>query len=240
MWIISTLMQFRGGNLSLIVHLAGCSSKMTADQQRIIGIIGAIGSGKDTIADYLIEAHGFKKASFARRVKDAAAAVFGWDRELLEGSTRESREWREQVDPFWGLSPRVALQKIGTEMFRTHIRDDIWVRALEKDLAAEPAQNFVITDCRFQNEIDTIRACGGRIIYVSRGEPPSWVSDAVIAYKDPASPQAAWFAASGIHLTVWTTYALASQADVQICNDGSLQELYAAVSKTMNGATTLV
>jgi len=208
-------------------------------ERQIIGIIGAIGSGKDTIADYLIAAHGYKKASFARRVKDVAAAVFSWDRELLEGSTRESREWREQVDPFWGLSPRQALQKIGTEMFRTHIRDDIWVRALEKDLVAEPAQNFVITDCRFQNEIDTIRRLGGRLIYVSRGAQPEWVARAIEAYSG-APDAVAWFAASGIHLTVWSTYALASQADVRICNDGTLEELYAIISKTLNGATTSV
>ncbi len=208
-------------------------------ERQIIGIIGAIGSGKDTIADYLIAAHGYKKASFARRVKDAAAAVFRWDREMLEGSTPESREWREQVDPFWGLSPRQALQKIGTEMFRTHIRDDIWVRALEKDLVAEPAQNFVITDCRFQNEIDTIRGLGGRLIYVSRGAQPEWVPRAIEAYS--GAPDAiAWFAASGIHLTVWSTYALASQADARICNDGTLEELYATVSKTLNGVTTSV
>ncbi len=197
-------------------------------ERQIIGIIGAIGSGKDTIADYLIAAHGYKKASFARRVKDVAAAVFSWDRELLEGSTRESREWREQVDPFWGLSPRQALQKIGTEMFRTHIRDDIWVRALEKDLVAEPAQNFVITDCRFQNEIDTIRGLGGRLIYVSRGAQPEWVPRAIEAYSG-ASDAVAWFAASGIHLTVWSTYALASQADVRLSNDGTLNELYKTI-----------
>jgi hypothetical protein len=225
-------------------------------ERQIIGIIGAIGSGKDTIADYLIAAHGYKKASFARRVKDVAAAVFGpppgvrredlpagssfwWDRDLLEGSTRESREWREQVDPFWGLSPRQALQKIGTEMFRTHIRDDIWVRALEKDLAAEPAQNFVITDCRFQNEIDTIRRLGGRLIYVSRGVQPEWVPRAIEAYSG-VSEAVTWFEDAGIHLTVWSTYALAEQADVRLSNDGTLEELYAAVSRIMNGVTTSV
>jgi len=213
------------------------------DSRQIIGIIGAIGSGKDTIADFLIAEHGFKKLSFARRVKDAAAAVFGWDRDLLEGATRESREWREQVDPFWGLSPRLALQKIGTEMFRQHIRDDIWIKGVEKDLAEEPFTRFVITDCRFQNEIDTIRraggshtgeACGqtplrgGRLIYVERGPRPDWVPRAIKAYKG-SEPDCQWFIDQGIHVTVWSTYALAEQADIIIENNGSLSDLYAAV-----------
>lgn len=203
---------------------------MTERQRQIIGIIGAIGSGKDTIADYLIAEHGFKKLSFARRVKDAAAAVFGWDRVLLEGASPQSREWREQVDPFWDLSPRQALQKIGTEMFRQHVRDDIWIKGVEKDLATEPSQNFVITDCRFQNEIDAIKAAGGRLIYVSRGLQPNWVPRAITGSE--ADRQ--WFADQGIHVTVWSTYALALQADAIIKNDGTLEDLYTAVRHYIN------
>ena len=84
----------------------------------IIGITGLIGSGKDTAADYLCTVHGFKRMSFAGTLKDAVAAVFGWDRELLEGSTKASREWREQVDEWWAnrlgipdLTPRYILQQ---------------------------------------------------------------------------------------------------------------------------------
>ncbi len=196
--------------------------------RELIGIIGAIGSGKDTIADFLVAEHRFKKLSFARRVKDAAAAVFGWNRELLEGSTPESREWREQVDSFWGLSPREALQKIGTEMFRKHVRDDIWIKCVEKDLAAEPYQRFVITDCRFQNEIDAIKAAGGQLIYVHRGPQPDWVPRAIKAYNGSESDRQ-WFADNNIHTTVWTTYALAEQADEIIENNGSLEVLYSTV-----------
>jgi hypothetical protein len=199
-----------------------------SEQRQIIGIIGAIGSGKDTIADYLIAEHGFKKLSFARRVKDAAAAVFGWNRELLEGATPTSREWREQVDPFWGLAPRQALQKIGTEMFRQHIRDDIWIKGIEKDMASEGGQSFVITDCRFQNEIDAIKRAGGRLIYVERGLAPDWVPRALKAYAGSQSDRQ-WFDDQGIHVTVWTTYALAEQADAIIKNDGTLEDLYTAV-----------
>ena len=59
----------------------------------IIGICGFIGSGKDTAADYLVNFHGFRRDSFAATLKDAVGAVFGWDRELLEGRTKEARAW---------------------------------------------------------------------------------------------------------------------------------------------------
>ena len=58
----------------------------------IIGITGFIGSGKDTAANYLVAQHGFRRDSFAGALKDAVAQIFGWDRELLEGTTKSSRE----------------------------------------------------------------------------------------------------------------------------------------------------
>ena len=64
----------------------------------IIGIVGLIGSGKDTMADYLVNVHGFRRDSFAATLKDAVSAVFGWDRDMLEGRSRSSRAWREQPD----------------------------------------------------------------------------------------------------------------------------------------------
>ena len=71
---------------------------------RVFGVIGANGSGKDTIAKFLIDTRGFRKVSFAKPLKDIAAIAFDWDRDMLEGVTKESREWREKVDPFWGAT----------------------------------------------------------------------------------------------------------------------------------------
>ena len=64
----------------------------------IIGICGLIGSGKDTIADYLVTNYNFKKLSFADKLKDSVATMFDWDRDLLDGKTDESRAWREKED----------------------------------------------------------------------------------------------------------------------------------------------
>lgn len=153
----------------------------------IIGVCGFIGSGKDTVADYLQNFHEFRRESFAATLKDAVAAVFGWDRTLLEGRTKEAREWREQVDPWWAerlamptLTPRWVLQYWGTEVCRRAFHDDIWIASLENKLRTSK-DNVVISDCRFPNEIEAIRNAGGKIVWVQRGELPDWYDVAVAA-----------------------------------------------------------
>jgi hypothetical protein len=153
----------------------------------IIGICGFIGSGKDTVADYLVNFHEFRRESFASTLKDAVASVFGWDRTMLEGRTKEAREWREQVDPWWAerlamptLTPRWVLQYWGTEVCRKSFHDDIWIASLENKLR-NSKDNVVISDCRFPNEISSIKNAGGKIIWVQRGELPDWYDIAVSA-----------------------------------------------------------
>ena len=156
----------------------------------IIGICGLIGSGKDTIADYLQNIHQFRRESFAHTLKDAVAAVFGWDRELLEGRTRESREWREQVDPWWTdrlnmpVTPRLVLQVWGTEVARKSYHDDIWIASLENKLR-KTHDDIVISDCRFPNEILAIKRAGGVVIRVVRGPEPAWYELAQTVNQGP-------------------------------------------------------
>jgi hypothetical protein len=155
----------------------------------IIGVCGFIGSGKDTIADYLVNFHEFRRESFASTLKDAVAAVFGWDRTMLEGRTKEAREWREQVDPWWAarldmptLTPRWVLQYWGTEVCRKAFHDDIWIASLENKLR-NSKDHVVISDCRFPNEISSIKNAGGQIVWVQRGALPEWYDVAVDANR---------------------------------------------------------
>jgi hypothetical protein len=142
----------------------------------LIGLVGLIGSGKDTVAERLVTQHEFERDSFAKSLKDATASIFGWDRELLEGNTKESREWREQPDIFWSkkfnkeITPRWVLQYFGTEVCRGGMLDSVWVDSL---IARYQGKNTVISDTRFVNEIKTIRDHGGKIVLIKRGEVPS-------------------------------------------------------------------
>ena len=52
---------------------------------KIIGVLGLIGSGKDTLTQRLVTHHGYTQVSFADSLKDVCSAVFGWTRGLLEG-----------------------------------------------------------------------------------------------------------------------------------------------------------
>jgi hypothetical protein len=134
----------------------------------IIGLCGAQGSGKDTVANILISEYGFVKLTFASTLKDVVAILFSWPRDLLEGLTEESRLWRETVDDFWsaklsisGFTPRKALQMIGTDLFRIHFNNDIWISIVENKIGTmlknNPNTNIVISDCRFANEFSLIK-----------------------------------------------------------------------------------
>lgn len=149
--------------------------------RKILALAGLIGSGKDTAAGLLIEHHHFVKMAFADTLKDACAAIFGWDRLLLDGGTAESRTWREMVDTWWArrlgiphLTPRWALQHIGTGVFREYFHQDIWIASLERRLEAS-SSSVVITDCRFPNELGAIEAAGGATVRIYRGADPPWL-----------------------------------------------------------------
>ena len=204
----------------------------------IIGICGFIGSGKDTVADYLTNFHGFRRESFANSLKDAVAYVFGWDRTMLEGRTTQARAWREQVDPWWAerlnmpnLTPRWVLQYWGTEVCRKSFHDDIWIASLENKLR-NSKDNIVISDCRFPNEIKSIKDAGGIVIRVHRGLEPEWYEDAINANKGETG-NFSWATSRsrleklGIHAseTAWvgTTF------DAILDNNGSIDDLYARV-----------
>lgn len=205
----------------------------------IIAICGLIGSGKDTATDYLVAQYGFKRESFAGSLKDAIASIFGWDRELLEGRTPEGRAWREQVDSWWSqrlgiphLTPRWVLQHWGTQVCRQHFHDDIWIASVENKLR-NTRQDIVISDCRFPNEIATLRRAGARIIRVVRGNDPEWFQTAALQNRGLAHPETMqhWF--PDIHISEWAW--AGTDFDAILDNNGTLQQLYDQISNRVLG-----
>jgi hypothetical protein len=199
----------------------------------IIGVCGFIGSGKDTVADYLVNFHEFRRESFASTLKDAVANVFGWDRTMLEGRTKEAREWREQVDEWWAkrlamptLTPRWVLQYWGTEVCRKGFHDDIWIASLENKLR-NSQDNVVISDCRFPNEIASIRDAGGKIVWVKRGVLPNWYDTALEA-NSGNNIAINNLKMQKIHAseTAW----VGTKFDVEIENNGTIDDLYLQIS----------
>lgn len=187
----------------------------------IVGIVGFIGAGKGTVGDILVREHGYHRFAFADALKDAVAQIFVWPRGLLEGDTNASRAFRERVDPWWShklgyeVTPRLILQKMGTEACRHGIADNIWIAALEKRIHGY--DDVVISDCRFPNEIDFIRNAGGIIVRVKRGEDPT--------PKELAKMH--------ISETAWNNY----EPDFVITNDGTIDELKTQISKILTKKT---
>jgi hypothetical protein len=203
----------------------------------IIGVCGLIGAGKDTIADYLVNIHQFRRESFANTLKDAVSSVFGWDRTMLEGRTKQSREWREQPDAWWSnrlgreITPRLMLQLWGTEVCRRGFHDDIWIASLENKLR-NTSDDVVISDCRFPNEINAIKDAGGVVVRVVRGPEPEWYQFAVSLNSGPVA-NANWSISKhkleklGIHAseTAW----VGTKFDAVLDNNKTIDDLFAQV-----------
>jgi hypothetical protein len=198
----------------------------------LLGVVGFAGSGKGTIGDILIRDHQFVRLSFADALKDAVSVIFGWDRNMLEGDTKESRDWREKVDPWWSnkfgyqVTPRLMLQKMGTEAGRNVFDDEIWIHTVARRLKNH--ENVVIPDVRFKNEIDFIRDNGGYIIQVNRGKNPKWYETALKANKEENTDLMVNYP---IHYSEWAW--LGHHRDYVIDNNGSLVMLESDIKHMM-------
>ena len=191
----------------------------------IIGICGLIGSGKGTVGDILVE-QGFTKVSFADKLKDGVATIFGWNRAMLEGDTDESRNWREQPDDFWtqetgrNITPRIVLQEFGTECMRDGFDDSIWVSLLKKQMLDSPG-DYVIPDVRFRNEQDMIRELGGEIWRVQRGDVPEWYGCAMLDNTTGSNLMESY----DVHVSEYKWIDMNNKFNSTIYNNSTLEQL---------------
>lgn len=203
----------------------------------IIGLVGFAGAGKDTVADYLVTSKGFIADSFAKPLKDAACAIFGWDREMIEGFTKESRVWREKPDPYWSetlgydFTPRMSIQRLGTEAGQGVFGKKLWVGSLLKRIKGY--DNVVITDARFGHEIMAIQDMGGTLIRIKREPDPEWYDILRELRERNASEELVEYFMEfyGIHKSEWDW--VGHTIDYEIDNIGSLTDLYTKINKIM-------
>lgn len=168
-----------------------------------IGLCGFKGAGKDTAADYLVSKYGYTKISLADPLKRACQSIFGFPAEHLWGSSslREVPDERyvfSGLDPvdgtplhkvsidtarFWQresdgeffpqfVTPRLALQSLGTEWGR-RLNSNLWVSACLNHIRQTDNPRHAISDVRFVNELTAIRAAGGIVVRLLRGERTS-------------------------------------------------------------------
>lgn len=133
----------------------------------LLGLTGLAGVGKDTIGDRLFANHDFVQTSFAEPLRGAAMEVFG-----LNYQHFADRELKHQVVPYWGLTPRQMLQRLGTEAIRNTFGADFWVRRwLQTYEEVAGQESVVVTDVRFLEEAQMVRERGGVIVHVIREVP---------------------------------------------------------------------
>lgn len=207
----------------------------------IVGLLGFIGSGKGTAGDILKDM-GFTPVSFAKGVKDVAAEMFDWPRHLLEGDTQHSRDWREKPDAFWSkefnseFTPRLALQLLGTEVGRDVFHRDFWIIKLKKYIESAPNQDYVVTDVRFQNEVEFIQKNGGLLIEIQRGVKPHWYEIAAKANRTGDKHALDWMQNnSGIHASEWSWVGCSTNYIIQ--NEGTLEDLKTKLNDCLTKAS---
>ena len=127
----------------------------------IITLTGVAGSGKSTAASAL-KADGWREVSLAAPMKTFVQDVFDFSDEQVWGPS----EARNAIDPRWGVSPRQALQQLGTEWGRS-LHPDIWIRRAVRE-ATKDDSDVVVSDVRFRNELDAFRLVGARAIRIVR------------------------------------------------------------------------
>lgn len=161
---------------------------------KLIGIAGKARSGKNTVGDILLSEYNYAPYALADPIRKAAAQIFGLPEYRFSGDNPN----REEVDPYWGISPRQMLQRIGEGM-RKSFGDDIWIRkanlrwdTLKADAYLDNAHmnlpywhGMVVTDIRYDNEAQWVLHEGGVVIQIERPDAPSVSSHASERGIDP-------------------------------------------------------
>lgn len=141
----------------------------------LIGIGGKMHHGKSTVANYMTKKHGFVEYAFASPLKEGCMYIFGFTREQV------TTDLKDEVDPYWKVTPRYVLQQVGTDMFRNRLKDvipyisitetlwiDNFLRWYEHHKKVQPRRPVVISDVRFPDELEAIAKLGGHLVKVVR------------------------------------------------------------------------
>lgn len=144
---------------------------MSDHKQLIIGFAGAKGSGKDTGFKLLDELYPnrFQRVAFADPIKNTICQIFGLTVDQLNTVKRVTDIAIVDTntnDHYGHLSGRDLVREIG--MLMRNYDDQQFNRYVENIIKSNPNQDFIITDVRFDNEIELIKRIGGVVVRVDR------------------------------------------------------------------------
>jgi hypothetical protein len=133
----------------------------------IIGLTGKLESGKSTLAKEIQKRQkegGVSILAFAKPLKDICLLSFGFTHDDLY-----TTEGKTKMNDFWGMTPRVFMQKLGQGL-RDGIAPDVWVKLTKMEILKKKDiyTHVIVEDCRMPNECEMIRSLGGIIVRVIR------------------------------------------------------------------------
>ncbi len=174
----------------------------------VVGITGYKGSGKSVVGEFL-EQNGFRASALADPMKEACKTIFLWSDEDVYGDRKE------RIDPVWGISPRQALQHLGTEWGQIALPEayenflevtgrKLWIKRFMITVQSHPeVDRWVVPDVRFPHEAEEIKGILGCGLILRVNRPG-------ITRDDPHESE---------------TYYDSIEANYEIMNEGTIAEL---------------
>lgn len=184
----------------------------------ILGLIGEKGHGKDTVGNYLKEHHypNLLEFNFADPMKEAVKNIFDFSHEQVH-----DQKLKETIDPRWGITPRRALEVVGTELFQYDIRNHIpeldqlgrtfWVYRFKIWYQKQINPKILIKDIRFPHEHNSLKEINATTIKIYNPNIKN----------------------NGNHASE-TEQVLIENYDYLIINNGTLSDLYKKIDKIMS------
>ncbi len=129
---------------------------------RIVGITGQAGSGKDTVADRLVEEHGYVKIALADPIKRLGREVFGFTDQQLWGPSEFRNARDERYDYFCSVRPGGAKFVPSTQLSRVAAEcDPGWLAAAQAlQACAKEWLDTVLPGADVQSLFDWFSALG--------------------------------------------------------------------------------
>jgi hypothetical protein len=192
---------------------------MTSPLPRLIGIHAPVpGSGKTTIAKFLVEEYNYHRIPFADPLKLMTRTLlqcFGYSKTYGEKLLNDP-VLKEQTLPELGVTPRFVMQTLGTEWGRKTIHSKIWLLAWKNSVEELGAYgNVVVDDVRFPNELEIIQSHPSSALWwVDR--PSAAVKTEVMAHSSQQTLDR-------------------SQFQETIVNDGSIKDLHMSINNIFQG-----
>ena len=190
---------------------------------QLIGIGGRLTSGKDTVADYLVDNYDWVKIGMSEPLDEALVILDPlipvkflrlFTRHIRYSALHDAVGYTEAKK---NHEVRRLLQKLGTDVGRKMFGENVWVDYASRkiDKLRSEGKSVILTGIRFPNEAimisgNMMNGPAGQLVWVDR---PDIKDTSLLTHASEAMGQEVF--------------------DIVLVNDGTLLDLYAKVEKTL-------